>query len=63
MQFTCSSLFLLALLAPAAAQAPRHDMSAPVKPIWNPVGPNLLPGAEIAVLQGDPRSRHSSPFA
>lgn len=54
MRLTCSGLFLLALLTPAAAQTPQHDMSAPVKPIWNPVGPNLLPGAEIAVLQGDP---------
>ncbi len=35
-----------------AAQTTQHDM-APVKPSWGPVGPNLLPGAEIAVLQGD----------
>ncbi len=54
MRFTYSCLLLLALATPAAGQAPRHEMSAPVKPVWNPVGPNLLPGAEIAVLQGDP---------
>jgi len=29
-------------------------MSAAVKPLWGPVGPNLLPGAEISVLQDDP---------
>ena len=52
MQVIYSSLFLFVVLASAVAQAPRHDMSA-VKPVWNPVGPNLLPGAEIAVLQGD----------
>jgi len=40
------------LVAAAAAQSTRHDV-APVKPEWSPVGPNLLPGAEIAVLQGD----------
>jgi quercetin dioxygenase-like cupin family protein len=45
-------LVLCALVGTSAAQTPRHDM-APVKPAWNPVGPNLLPGAEIAVLQGD----------
>ena len=36
----------------ATAQAPAHDMK-PVKLAWAPVGPNLLPGAQIAVLQGD----------
>jgi quercetin dioxygenase-like cupin family protein len=35
-----------------AAQTTHHDM-LPVRPQWSPVGPNLLPGAEIAVLQGD----------
>jgi quercetin dioxygenase-like cupin family protein len=40
------------LVATGSAQT-LHDM-APVKPVWAPVGPNLLPGAEIAVLQGDP---------
>ncbi len=54
MRLFCGALLLLALAAPAAAQTPQHDMSAPVKPVWKPVGPNLLPGAEIAALQGDP---------
>ena len=54
MRFIWGSLLLLTLVSLAAAQAPRHDMSAPVKPVWNPVGPNLPTGAQIAVLQGDP---------
>jgi quercetin dioxygenase-like cupin family protein len=54
MRFICGALLLVALATPNAAQAPRADMSAAVKPVWGPVGPNLLPGAEIAVLQGDP---------
>lgn len=54
MRSICSSLLLLALVTSAAAQTPAHDMSAPVKPMWSPVGPNLARGAQIAVLQGDP---------
>jgi len=47
----CVFLFCV-LVGTAAAQSPSHAMR-PVKPDWNAVGPNLLPGAEIAVLQGD----------
>ena len=42
----------LVTTATGVAQTARHDV-APFKPAWSPVGPNLLPGAEIAVLQGD----------
>ena len=44
---------MMLTIAGAAAQSTTHTMDA-VKPQWGPVGPNLLPGAEIAVLQGDP---------
>ena len=52
MRTICCPLVFCALTGTVAAQAPRHDR-APVKPEWTPVGPNLLPGAENAVLQGD----------
>ena len=45
-------LIFCALVGTGAAQTTRQDM-APTKPEWSPVGPNLLPGAQIAVLQGD----------
>ena len=45
-------LVFCALVGTVAAQSASHDMR-PVAPQWNAVGPNLLPGAEIAVLQGD----------
>jgi quercetin dioxygenase-like cupin family protein len=45
-------LVLCACVGTGAAQTTQHDMG-PVKPAWGPVGPSLLPGAEIAVLQGD----------
>jgi quercetin dioxygenase-like cupin family protein len=41
-----------ALFGTGAAQTTPHHMT-PVRPAWGPVGPNLRPGAEIAVLQGD----------
>ena len=53
MRMILSALLFWTLVGTAAAQTPRHDM-APARPEWSPVGPNLLPGAEIAVLQGDP---------
>ena len=45
-------LVFCALVGTGAAQTVPHA-GMPVKPAWGPVGPNLLPGAEIAVLQGD----------
>ena len=53
MRLFCGVLVLCALVGTVGAQTPRHDMT-PIQPEWSPVGPNLLPGAEIAVLQGDP---------
>ena len=46
------ALVFSALVTTGVAQGTSHDMR-PVKPQWNAVGPNLLPGAEIGVLQGD----------
>ena len=51
MRIVLYALMFFTLGAAGAAQTTRHD--AAVKPAWSPVGPNLLPGAEIAVLQGD----------
>ena len=45
-------LLFCALACTGVAQSAGHDMR-PVAPQWNAVGPNLLPGAEIAVFQGD----------
>ena len=53
MRSFCCVLVFCTLVGTVGAQTPRHDMT-PIKPEWSPVGPNLLPGAEIAVLQGDP---------
>jgi quercetin dioxygenase-like cupin family protein len=48
----CVLLSCALVVTAGASQTTPHDM-APVKPLWSPVGPNLRPGAEIAVLQGD----------
>jgi quercetin dioxygenase-like cupin family protein len=52
MRIIQSVLVVCILAGGGTAQTIHHDMT-PVKPQWSPVGPNLLPGAEIAVLQGD----------
>jgi hypothetical protein len=54
MRSLCTGVILLAWVTTAAAQAAGRDMAAAAKPQWSPVGPNLGPGAETAVLQGDP---------
>ncbi len=54
MRFIQASLLLLILAHPAKAQTTQQDMSAPVKVIRGPAGPELPSGAEIALLQGDP---------
>ena len=60
MRFIHASLLLLILVHPAKAQTTQQDMSAPVKVIWGPAGPELPSGAEIALLQGDPTK--AAPF-
>ena len=60
MRFIQASLLLLILAHPAKAQTTQQEMSTPVKVIWGPAGPELPPGAEIALLQGDPTQ--ASPF-
>ena len=52
MRIVVGVLVFCTLVATGVAQTAHRDMT-PVTPAWGPVGPNLLPGAEIAVLQGD----------
>jgi hypothetical protein len=52
-------LLLLSVWGPASAQAPQHAMT-PTQPVWKPVGPNLLPGAEIACYKATRQRRSYS---
>ncbi|OFW42865.1 MAG: hypothetical protein A3J29_02480 [Acidobacteria bacterium RIFCSPLOWO2_12_FULL_67_14b] len=54
---TAAGLTLVALLGTPAgilAQAPRHVAFTPAELTWGPAPPVLPPGAQIAVLDGDP---------
>ena len=46
----CSAVFLTLLLTPALAWAQGHAVVTPAQLVWNP----LIPGAEMAVVSGDP---------
>jgi quercetin dioxygenase-like cupin family protein len=49
-----AALAVLLLGAPAIAQTPAHVMAAVADAKWGPAPPLLPPGAQIAVLAGDP---------
>ncbi len=46
----CSAVFLTLLLTPALAWAQGHAVVTPAQLVWKP----LIPGAEMAVVSGDP---------
>lgn len=52
---TCAACMLvLPLLANAQDYAPKHLVVAPEDVVWAPGPPSLPPGAEIAIIEGNP---------
>lgn len=49
-----ASLFVAASLVALAAQSQPHVLQSPADVQWGPAPPMLPPGAQIAVLSGDP---------
>jgi hypothetical protein len=61
--FKCWSLATLFLAAPACclAQTPLHIVVSPDSVKWGPASPKLPPGAQFAILMGDP-SKPDAPY-
>ena len=59
--FLATAVVLTAVLVPAPARAQSHPMMTPAEVKWGPAPPALPPGAQLAVLDGDPGK--AGPFA
>ncbi len=51
---TAAALVLGGSLTPARAQTSSHVVATPQEAVWGPAPPLVPPGAQIAVLSGDP---------